>query len=98
MEAGLAQLTRAGTLVIVGSGMKPPRFDPNRILLNELVVTGAYEYDAGGIPRALDLLASGQLPVDQLIEPADVPLTGLLDAMRGLASGQLAAKVLIVPE
>ena len=27
----------AGTLVLVGAGIEPPRFDPNRILLNELV-------------------------------------------------------------
>ena len=46
MEAGLAQLVRAGTLVLVGAGIEPPRFDPNRILLNELVITGAFTYDS----------------------------------------------------
>ena len=40
MEAGLAQLVRGGTLVLVGAGIESPRFDPNRILLNELVITG----------------------------------------------------------
>ena len=97
MEAGLAQLERGGTLVLVGAGIDPPRFDPNRILLNELVITGAYEYGADGFPEALDLLASGRLPVDRLLEPDDVPLTGALDAMRQLADGTLAGKVLIKP-
>lgn len=97
MEAGLAQLVRAGTMVLVGAGIQPPRFDPNRILLNELVVTGAFNYDAGGFVEALDLLASGLLPVERLLEPGVVPLEGILDVMRGLAEGRLAGKVLVRP-
>ena len=97
MEAGLAQLVRGGTLVLVGAGIDPPRFDPNRILLNELVVTGAFNYDAGGFEEALALLASGDLPVDELLEPEVVRLDGLLDAMVGLAEGRVAGKVLVRP-
>jgi (R,R)-butanediol dehydrogenase/meso-butanediol dehydrogenase/diacetyl reductase len=97
MEAGLAQLKRAGTLVLVGAGMRRPRFDNNRILLNELTITGAFVYDADGFPRALALLASGRVPLDLLVEPDDVPLDGLLDAAVGLHEGRLAAKVMVVP-
>jgi len=97
MEAGLAQLIPGGTLVLVGAGMASPRFDPNRILLNELVVTGANCYDQDGFERALDLLVAGALPVDDLIEPEGVGLDGLLDAMHGLAEGRLAGKVLVQP-
>jgi (R,R)-butanediol dehydrogenase/meso-butanediol dehydrogenase/diacetyl reductase len=97
MEAGLAQLVRGGTLVLVGAGMESPRFDPNRILLNELIITGAFTYDRDGFDRALDLLRSGAMPVDALVEPDPVPLSGVLDAMRGLADGRLAGKVLVKP-
>jgi 2-desacetyl-2-hydroxyethyl bacteriochlorophyllide A dehydrogenase len=97
MEAGLAQLVRAGTLVLVGAGIEPPRFDPNRILLNELVITGAYTYDHGGFAEALELLVSGQLPVEDLLEPETVPLEGMIDAMRDLAAGRIAGKVLVQP-
>jgi 2-desacetyl-2-hydroxyethyl bacteriochlorophyllide A dehydrogenase len=97
MEAGLAQLVRAGTLVLVGAGIEPPRFDPNRILLNELVITGAFTYAAGGFADALELLGSGRLPVDVLVEPGEVGLGDLLDAMRGLADGRIAGKVLVRP-
>src|SRR5437660_1711389 len=76
MEAGLGQLKRRGRLVLVGAGMAAPKFDPNRILLNELVITGAFCYDADGFDRSLALLASGKLPVKHLIDPVDVPLTG----------------------
>ena len=56
MEAGLAQLRAAGTLVLVGAGVKRPRWDPNRILLNELHVTGAFRYDDGGCEAASTFL------------------------------------------
>ncbi len=97
MEAGLAQLVRGGTIVLVGTGIDPPHLDANRILLNELVVTGAYLYDHDGFERALDLLASGLLPLDALIEPGEVGLDGILDAMLDLAEGRRAGKVLVRP-
>jgi 2-desacetyl-2-hydroxyethyl bacteriochlorophyllide A dehydrogenase len=97
MEAGLAQLDKAGTLVLVGAGIRPPRFDPMRILLNELVVTGAYEYDATGWEDALALLSSGRLPAEAVVEPQDVPLEGLLSALEALAAGDIAGKVLVAP-
>jgi threonine dehydrogenase-like Zn-dependent dehydrogenase len=97
MEAALCQLRRGGTLVLVGTGMQPPTLDPNRILLNELVVTGAYEYDAGGFDEALNLLASGGLDLTPLLAPDDVPLTSLLTAMEDLAAGHIAGKVLVAP-
>ncbi len=97
MEAALGQLRRTGTLVLVGAGMKQPRFDPNRILLNELVITGAAVYDDDGFPRALELLASDGFPLDVLIEPEDVPLEGLLTAIQRLGAGEIPAKVLIAP-
>jgi threonine dehydrogenase-like Zn-dependent dehydrogenase len=97
MEAGLAQLKRAGTLVLVGAGMAQPKFDPNRILLNEVLITGAFTYDKDGFTEALGLLAGGHMPIDALLEPGTVPLDGLLDAMRGLAEGRIAGKVLVKP-
>ncbi len=97
MEAGLAQLKRCGRMVLVGAGMSQPNFNPTRILLNELVLTGAFCYDADGFEKALELLASGAVPVDLLAEPDDVPLSGALHIMEELAGGRVAAKVLIAP-
>jgi (R,R)-butanediol dehydrogenase/meso-butanediol dehydrogenase/diacetyl reductase len=96
-ESALAQLKRAGTLVLVGAGMARPKFDPNRILLNEVMITGAYVYDDDGWGRALDLLASGKMPNDLLVEHDDYPLNRLLDAAVGLHEGELAAKAMVVP-
>jgi threonine dehydrogenase-like Zn-dependent dehydrogenase len=97
MEQCLGQLARTGRLVLVGAGIKPPRFDPNRILLNELVITGAFCYDADGFDRALELLASPTFPKDLLIEPEDVGLDGLLGAIERLGAGEIPAKVVVAP-
>lgn len=96
-ETGVGLLGRAGTIVLVGTGLERPRLDCLRVLLNELVVTGAYEYDEHGFPAALQLLSSGALPVDALVEPADVDLDGLQDAMLAASRGDAAGKVLVRP-
>jgi threonine dehydrogenase-like Zn-dependent dehydrogenase len=98
VEAGFHQLLRGGTLVMVGAGIDHPTFDPNRMILNELTVTGSFVYDLGGFERALALLASGALPNDLLIDPVDVPLNGLATALEDLATGRIAGKVMVVPE
>ena len=97
IEAGFNQLRRGGRLVMVGAGIEPPTFDPNRMLLNELEVCGSFVYDADGFERALELLASGRLPTDLLIDPDDVPLDRLPEAMEGLATGRIAGKAMVVP-
>lgn len=97
METALAQLKRTGVLVLVGAGMRSPKFDSNRILLNELMITGAFCYDAGGFEAALDLLGRDEFPTDVLLERDDVGLDGLLGAIEGLNTGEIPAKVLVAP-
>lgn len=97
MEIACTQLRRAGTLVLVGAGIEPPRFDPNRILLNELAITGAYEYENDGVAGALALLASGAIDVGPIVEPHDVSLDELGPAMADLAAGRIGGKVLAAP-
>ncbi len=98
IEAGFCQLTRGGILVMVGAGIDHPTFDINRMILNELTVTGSFVYDLGGFERALELLASDGFPADRLIDPGDIPLNGIVDALEALAGGRIAGKVMVVPE
>ena len=83
--------------MLVGTGLDFPRLDTGRIILNELVVTGAYNYDDDGFAAALDLIGSGSLPLDLLLEPEAVGLEGLLDAMVRLRAGEVAGKVMVRP-
>jgi (R,R)-butanediol dehydrogenase/meso-butanediol dehydrogenase/diacetyl reductase len=97
MEAGFQQVSRGGTLALVGAGIEHPSFDPNRFILNEITVVGSFIYDQGGFEQALALLATEGFPTDLLIEAEDVPLDGLSDALVGLAEGRYAGKVMVVP-
>jgi threonine dehydrogenase-like Zn-dependent dehydrogenase len=97
MEAGFHQLRRGGRLVLVGAGIEAPSFDPNRLILNELEISGSFVYDAGGFEQALTLLASGVVPSSLLIDPADIGLDGISTALGDLASGRIAGKVMVVP-
>ena len=77
-EAAIDQLDFAGTCVLVGTGHEFPRLNHNRVIVLENTIIGSYNYDAGGLRAALELLASGRMPLDELIEPVDVLLDELL--------------------
>ena len=98
IEAAFHQLLRGGILVMVGAGIDHPTLDINRMILNELTVTGSFVYDLGGFERALALLASEDFPADLLIDPADVPLNAIGEALEDLAVGRIAGKVMVVPD
>ena len=96
-ESAFDQLDYAGTLVFVGTGHESPRINHNRAIVLETTIIGAYNYDADGFGPALELLASGKLPLDLLIEPVDVVLTDLRSTLDRLAAGELPGKVMVVP-
>jgi 2-desacetyl-2-hydroxyethyl bacteriochlorophyllide A dehydrogenase len=96
-EAAFGQLDYAGTLVIVGTGFEPPRFNQNRMIIFELEIVGAYNYDEDGFQSAVDLLDSGKLPLASLIEPNDVPLSEVMDSMLRLSRGEIPSKVMVRP-
>lgn len=98
IEAAFSQVGRGGILVMVGAGIDHPTFDINRMILNELTVTGSFVYDLHGFEAALELLASDSFPSELLIEPGQVPLDGITDALERLATGRIVGKVLVVPE
>jgi len=90
-------LAPGGTLALVGVGLTPAVFDPVRAMVHELTVTGSFLYDPDGITEAIDLLASGAVPADVLIEPVDSALSSLTDVCARLAAGDIAGKVMVVP-
>jgi threonine dehydrogenase-like Zn-dependent dehydrogenase len=97
IEAGFSQVARGGILVMVGAGIDHPTFDINRMILNELTVTGSFVYDLGGFEKALQMLASDGFPCELLIDPEDIALEGIRDALENLAVGRIAGKVMVAP-
>jgi 2-desacetyl-2-hydroxyethyl bacteriochlorophyllide A dehydrogenase len=96
-EAGFGQLDYAGTLVIVGTGFEPPRINQNRMIIFELEIIGAYNYNDEGFQPAVDLLNSGKLPLQALIEPDNIPLSEVMVSMERLARGEIPSKVMVQP-
>ena len=97
IEAGFAQLHYAGTLVIVGTGFDRPRINQNRMIIFELEIIGAYNYNDEGFQSAVDLLDSGTLPLESLIEPNGIPLSEVMVSMERLARGEIPSKVMVEP-
>lgn len=97
MEAALCNLDLGATLVLSGTGMQRPKFDGNRIIINELTIAGTVEYTPADYADSLELLASGRLPTDVLIEPEDRRLGTLEGTLAQLSRGEIAGKVLVVP-
>jgi (R,R)-butanediol dehydrogenase/meso-butanediol dehydrogenase/diacetyl reductase len=97
LESGFGQLDYAGTLVVVGTGFEPPRINQNRMIIFELEIIGAYNYDDEGFGPAVDLLDDGHLPFDALIEPDNIPLSDVMLSMERLARGEIPSKVMVQP-
>ena len=96
-EAALGQLDYAGTLVIVGTGFEPPRYNQNRMIIFELEIIGAYNYNDEGFQPAVDLLDTGTLPFEALIEPDNIPLSEVMVSMERLSRGEIPSKVMVQP-
>jgi 2-desacetyl-2-hydroxyethyl bacteriochlorophyllide A dehydrogenase len=97
LEAGFGQLDYAGTLVVVGTGSEPPRINQNRMIIFELEMIGAYNYNDEGFAPAVALLDEGRLPFDALIEPDNIPLSDVMVSMERLARGEIPSKVMVQP-
>jgi threonine dehydrogenase-like Zn-dependent dehydrogenase len=89
----MALLAPGGTLVVVGSGSGTRLFAAT-ILLKEIVVRGSYTY-TDEFDRAIDLLATGLLVVDDLTSVV-APLPDTLAAFDDLQAGRIM-KALIAP-
>ena len=96
-ESAIDQLDFAGTCVLVGTGHDLPRINHNRVIVLEHTIIGSYNYDAGGFTPALELLASGAMPLEALAEPVDVSLGELPEALRRCAAGEVPGKVMVRP-
>jgi 2-desacetyl-2-hydroxyethyl bacteriochlorophyllide A dehydrogenase len=98
MEHAVGVLDRGGTMVLVGLGSHArPAVDATRLTLSEVTVTGSVDYSRAEFADALALLASGRLPLEDLLEPDDVGLDGVAGVLPRLASGEIAGKVLVAP-
>jgi 2-desacetyl-2-hydroxyethyl bacteriochlorophyllide A dehydrogenase len=83
-----------GRIIIVGIFGQPPVVDLKAILWREMVAIGARVYEREDFAKAIDLAASGKLPLDSLISEI-YPLEQLKTGIELLAGGGDVMKVLI---
>ena len=100
--AQAVQLARVGgTVVVAGTRgvAETPGFHPDHLVYKELRILGALGVDASAYRAALDLLASGAYPFDQL--PREVVdlggLDGLLRRLAGEADGDRPVHAVVAP-
>jgi 2-desacetyl-2-hydroxyethyl bacteriochlorophyllide A dehydrogenase len=82
-----------GRLVIVAIHPQPRPVDLQRVFWRELTILGARVYERRDFEKAVELLAAGVIPADQMIT-GTVPLERTADAFSRLAAGD-AMKILV---
>ncbi len=82
-----------GRLVIVAIHPQPRPVDLQRVFWRELTIVGARVYERQDFEKAVELLAAGVIPAEQMIT-GTVPLDRTADAFSRLAAGD-AMKILV---
>jgi 2-desacetyl-2-hydroxyethyl bacteriochlorophyllide A dehydrogenase len=93
---GLEQLRPAGRLVIVGVNFEPCLIDPLRILVQELEIVGARQYDNNGLDDALELLRQGAIPASDILDDNDTDFADFLVLLSAMKGGEVGGKPLMV--
>jgi (R,R)-butanediol dehydrogenase/meso-butanediol dehydrogenase/diacetyl reductase len=96
--AGAEMMTKLprtrGRIVAVAIFGEAPKVDLFRFFWRELRMTGARVYEGEDFEIAIELAASGKLPIEKLITSVE-PLDRLEDAMRQLERGGEVMKILV---
>jgi 2-desacetyl-2-hydroxyethyl bacteriochlorophyllide A dehydrogenase len=94
----LTSATRVlGTVVVVGVHKAPAPVDLREVCFKELTMRGVRVYTRADVERAIELVADGALPLEDL--PTRVyHLTDVADAVAAAAAGAGALKVLVTPD
>jgi (R,R)-butanediol dehydrogenase/meso-butanediol dehydrogenase/diacetyl reductase len=86
-----------GRLLLVGLSLTPLDLAAPPIVIKELEIQGVIAYRRGQFQAAIDLLAAGAIPVDELITEV-VPLADAEAAFQSLtAPGSEKVKILLAP-
>jgi 2-desacetyl-2-hydroxyethyl bacteriochlorophyllide A dehydrogenase len=94
LEAATHALRVRGRLVVVAIHNEPVPVDLFRVFWRELVLIGARVYERRDFERAVELLATGQIPAEHMISAVE-PLEGIAAAFKALETGAEVVKVLI---
>lgn len=83
-----------GRIVMVAIYGEPPKVDAFRFFWRELKMVGARVYEPQDFDRAIELAASGELPLERIVTN-ELPLDQLEPAFRQMEGGGAAMKILM---
>jgi threonine dehydrogenase-like Zn-dependent dehydrogenase len=96
-QLGVQVLRPLGRLLLVGLSLAPLDLAAPPIVLKELSIRGVIAYRRAQFQAAIDMLAAGAIPVDELISGI-VPLAEAESAFQSLtARGTENVKILLAP-
>jgi (R,R)-butanediol dehydrogenase/meso-butanediol dehydrogenase/diacetyl reductase len=94
---GVQSLGPLGRLLLVGLSLAPLDLAAAPIVINELEIRGVIAYRRAQFQAAIDMLAAGAIPVDELITDI-VPLAEAESAFQTLTAGRTEqVKILLAP-
>ncbi len=97
-QLAVQTLRPLGRLLLVGLSLTPLDLAAPPIVLKELEIRGVIAYRRAQFQAAIDMLASGAIPVDELITEV-VPLTEAESAFQALTTrGNRHVKILLAPQ
>jgi (R,R)-butanediol dehydrogenase / meso-butanediol dehydrogenase / diacetyl reductase len=96
-QLAVQALRPLGRLLLVGLSLSPLDLAAPPIVIKELSIRGVIAYRRAQFQSAIDMLAAGAIPVDELISGV-VPLAGAEEAFQSLATpGNDKVKILLEP-
>ena len=96
-QLAVQALRPLGRLLLVGLSLTPLDLAAPPIVIKELEIQGVIAYRRAQFQAAIDMLASGAIPVDELITEV-VPLVDAESAFQALtARGSEKLKILLAP-
>lgn len=97
VAANLAATSRVlGRIIVVGVYKKPTSIDLQAVCFKEQTLTGVRVYTSADVRRAIELIATGALQLDQFPTKA-FALSDVGEALAAATSGQDCLKVLVTP-
>jgi len=97
LTQAVALVDHGGSVVVAGIASEPSRIDTQVLAVKEVTLRGSLAYDSADFARAVELLAHGRIPIDQLVTGI-VPLEQAGQLLAELHTGHSEhVKVLVAP-
>jgi 6-hydroxycyclohex-1-ene-1-carbonyl-CoA dehydrogenase len=93
---GLQLLSFVGKLIVVGFGLQKNEYSISRLMAFDAEMIGTWGCQPKHYPKVLELVQSGKVKIDSLIEPR--PLSTIQKSFEDAHSGKLNKRIILEPD